>query len=110
MSADHRRVEDLSDEDYTLINNTLASLNTLGIYYRRRYFRRRDVLDLWAVPVARLLRAAEPFLAYRDEEVGTRIWPELRAFAMDAERHLERQGINLKAIGTRTTGSPNPDV
>jgi hypothetical protein len=110
MSAKHTRVEDLSDDDYILINNALASLNNIGIYYRRRYVRRKDVLELWALPVVRLLRAAEPFLAHRDELVGTRTWPELRAFALDAGKYLQRQGVDVKAVETRVTESPNPDV
>ena len=110
MSARRTRVEDLSDDDYVLVNNALASLNNLGIYYRRRYVRRKDILELWALPVVRLLRAAEPFLAHRDGLVGTRTWPELRSFASDAENYLQRQGVDVKAVETRVTESPNPDV
>jgi hypothetical protein len=110
MSAKHKRIEDLSDDDYVLVNNTLASLNSLAMYYRRRYVRRKDILELWALPVARLLRAAEPFLAHRDELAGTRTWPELRGFASDAEKYLRRQGVDIKAVETRVTESPNPDV
>jgi hypothetical protein len=110
MSANHARVEDLGDADYVLINNALASLNTLGIYYRRRYVRREDVLELWALPVVRLLRAAEPFLDHRDELAGTRTWPQLRAFAVDAEKYLQRQGVDVKAVETHVTELPNPGV
>jgi hypothetical protein len=110
MNTKHGRVEDLSDDDYVSINNALASLNNLGIYYRRRYVRRKDMLELWALPVVRLLRAAEPFLAHRDELAGTRTWPELRMFALHAEKYLHRQGVNVKAVETRVTESPNPDV
>jgi hypothetical protein len=110
MSAKHTRVEDLSDDDYVLVNNVLASLNNLGLYYRRRYVRRKDILELWALPVVRLLRAAEPFLAHRDELAGTHTWPELRAFALDAEKYLQRQGVDVKAVRAHVTESPNPDV
>jgi hypothetical protein len=109
-SAKHTSVEDLSDDDFILINNALASLNTLGIYYRRRYVRRKDLLELWAVPVVRLLQAAKPFLDHRDELAGTRTWPELRALALDAEKYLQRRGTDVKAVETRVTESPNPDV
>jgi len=74
MSEKHRKAEDLNEDEYVSINNALSSLNNLGIYYRRRYIRRKDILELWALPVVRLLRAAEPFLAHRDELAGTR-WP-----------------------------------
>jgi hypothetical protein len=107
MSAKHTRVEDLSDDEYDLINYALASLNALGIYHRRRYVRRDDLLELWALPVVRLLRAAEPFLVHRDELAGRYTWPELRAFALDAERYLERRGVNVKALEEGVTESPN---
>jgi hypothetical protein len=110
MSTKHRKVKDLSDDEYVSINNALASLNTLGIYYRRRYVRRKDILELWALPVVRLMRAAEPFLAYRDELTGTSTWPELRSFALDAEKYLQRQGVDVKAVETRATESANPDL
>jgi hypothetical protein len=110
MSTKQRRVEDLSDDDYVSINNTLASLNNLGIYYRRRYVRREDLLELWALPVVRLMRAAEPFLAHRDELAGTRTWPELRTFALAAEKYLQRQGVEVKAVETRVTESPDSNV
>jgi len=32
MSEKHRRVEDLSEDEYVSINNVLGSLNSLGIY------------------------------------------------------------------------------
>jgi hypothetical protein len=109
MSEKHRKVEDLSEDEYVSINNALSSLNNLGIYYRRRYIRRKDILELWALPVVRLLRAAEQFLAHRDELAGTR-WPELRTFALDAERYLQRHGVGVKAVGTRVAESSNPDL
>jgi hypothetical protein len=110
MSTKQKRVEDLSDDDYVSINNALASLNNLGIYYRRRYVRREDLLELWALPVVRLMRAAEPFLAHRVELAGTRTWPELRTFALAAEKYLQRQGVEVKAVETRVTESPDSNV
>ena len=66
----------------------------------------KDILELWALPVVRLLRAAEPFLAHRDELAGTHTWPELRAFAMDAENYLQRQGMDVKEVKARVAESP----
>ena len=109
MSDEHTSVKDLSDDDFDLINYALASLNTLGMYYRRRYVRRKDVLELWAIPVVRLMQAAEPFLDHRDEVAGRRVWPDLRAFASDAKKYLDQRGVAVKAVEGRVE-SPNPDV
>src|SRR6266567_209788 len=77
MKETQIRVEDISEEDYLLINNALAALNVLGIYYRRRYIRRKDVLELWAVPVLRAVLAGQAIMARRDTENGMPIWPHL---------------------------------
>jgi hypothetical protein len=56
------------------------------------------VLDFWAVPLVRLLPAAEPFLAHRDSfsEQG-QTWPELHALAGDARKYLRRTGREAEA-------------
>lgn len=92
MSESGKRVEDLSDQDYELVNNALASLNTLGLYYRRRYVPRAALLELWAETLVRLMRPAEPFLAHRDAiRVGS-IWPHLRVLAEDSRKYLRKHG------------------
>lgn len=58
-------VEHLSDE-FVLIINAFAALNVLAIYYRRRYVRRKDALELWASTVNRVLISGEEFLNTRD--------------------------------------------
>jgi hypothetical protein len=91
MKETQARVEDLSDDDYVLINNALASLNVLGIYYQRRYVRRRDALELWGVQILRVLLAGEVFIAYRDVEQRMRSWPQLHVMAKDARKYAQRQ-------------------
>ncbi len=66
MSESGRAVEDLSDEDYDQANNALASLNTLGISYKHRYLRQKDLLETWADTILRLLRPTEKFLVHRN--------------------------------------------
>jgi hypothetical protein len=56
---------------------------------------------MWADTVLRLMAAAELFLAYRDEMIGRRIWPDLRTFVLAAEQYLRRKGVELKAVQTR---------
>lgn len=96
MSSRRMQVEDLSDDEYVLINNALAALNVMGSYCQRRYIRRRDVLQFWAEPVLRLMPAADAFLAHRASFGSHRTWPELRAFAADAQQYVQRRGIDVR--------------
>jgi|HubBroStandDraft_6_1064221.scaffolds.fasta_scaffold942699_1 hypothetical protein len=84
-------VEDLSEEQYALINNVLATLNLLGIYYEGGYVSRKDVLRFFALTVVRLMPAAETYLAHRDQLVGTVSWPELRALADDSAKFVRHR-------------------
>ncbi|MDX6389267.1 MAG: hypothetical protein QOJ73_330 [Streptosporangiaceae bacterium] len=99
MTETRVRVEDLSEDDYVSINNALASLNVLGIYYQRRYVRRKDALELWGLPVVRALLAGDTFIAHRDAEQGMNSWPQLRAFAEDARKYAQRQGVTVQVSG-----------
>jgi hypothetical protein len=103
MSESGRLVEDLSDDDYELVNNALASLNTLGIYYQRRYVPRPPLLELYAETVLRLMRPAGPFLAHRDALRGRQQWPQLLVLAEEARKYLRRRGIDPAKVeaGTR---------
>ena len=90
MSEKKTQVEDLGADDYELINNSLAALDVLGIYYKRRYIRRKDALEIWAAQVLRVVRAAQPFLKHRDALSRGSTWPHLLAFAEDAQSYIER--------------------
>jgi hypothetical protein len=48
----------------------LASFNTIGFLYRKRYVPRSDVVDLWGLTTVRAYRAAEEvgFIALRDAQ------------------------------------------
>ena len=92
-------VKDLSNDEYVLINNALASLNLLAIYYQRGYVRRKDVLELWALPVVRALLAGEAFLAHRDaEQGGVPIWQQLREFGKDSEKYAQRVRMTIRPV------------
>lgn len=99
------RPEALDEGERTSINNALVSLDAMGIYHRRRYFRRKDLLELWALTVVRLVRAAEPFMTYSDALVGADSLPALRAFAVDAEQYLADRGMSIKPIDCRPADS-----
>jgi len=92
-------VKDLSAEDYLAINNALAALNVLAIYYLRRYVPRKDVLELWALPVLRALLAGDAFLAHRDAQQGTPIWPQLRKLGKDAKQYAQRERVSIQISG-----------
>jgi hypothetical protein len=97
-------VNDLSEDEYVLINNALASLNLLAIYYQRGYVRRKDVLGLWALPVARALLAGDAFLAHRDaEQGGVPIWQQLRDFGKDSEKYVQRAGMTIRSVDGPTS-------
>jgi hypothetical protein len=89
MNEQHRKVADLTDEEYEAINNALSILNVECFYYARRYISRQDMLENWAHSIARVYEAAEPFVAYRDAQTaGARNWPALHKFAADARAYL----------------------
>ncbi|WP_037864968.1 hypothetical protein, partial [Streptomyces sp. NRRL S-340] len=44
MAATGRSVDDLTADEYEAINNALAYLDVLGVYYNNRYIRREDVM------------------------------------------------------------------
>jgi hypothetical protein len=96
MGDQHKRVEDLTPDEYDKINNAIAALDVMAVYYKRKYIPREPMLEFWAEPVLRLMRAAEPFLSHRDRDwlgtTGRRTWPALHAFADDARKYLERTG------------------
>jgi hypothetical protein len=83
------RVEYLSDE-FFLIINAFAALNVLAIYYEQRYVSRKNVLELWASTIDRVLTSGNDFLTTRDASNGSPNWPQLRALGKDARRCVER--------------------
>jgi hypothetical protein len=104
----HKGVSDLDADEFDLINNALAGMNTMAFYYRRRYVPRKAAMEFWAGPVVGLLEAGEQFLAYRDTQRkdGREQWPELRAFGEAARRHLRKQRQNEARVadGQRSLG------
>lgn len=110
MSENNREVSDLTDEEYSLINSALASLDVAAMYWERRYMPRDAFLEAWAQPLVSLMRSARAFLAHRDalpggctcngwparqattcaHTAGTSADPEARAPAPDAGRHQGR--------------------
>lgn len=104
-------VADLATDQRAQINHTLSSTSVASFYYTRRYIRRPDMIAQWGQLLADVCDSTEPFFAYRDAEVGGRIWPELRTFAVDARRQGPRGGCAvpvLERLGKRPLGSEPP--
>lgn len=83
MSEKGLTPQDLSAEEFRLVNHSLAMLDALGFLYVRRYIAQSDALDLWGATTARAYVAAEScgFIALRDIQHQEPIWPYLRQFA-----------------------------
>jgi len=105
MSEEGNRVNDLSDEEYELVNSALASLDTLGVYYQHRYVPRAALLELWAEPLLRLLGPAEPFLTHRDALRGGSTWPHLHVLAEDARKYLRKRGKDPAVVEASGRGA-----
>jgi hypothetical protein len=107
MASTGRSVEDLEADEYESINNALAYLDVLGIYYKNRYVRRQDVMEIWALPLVRLMQAAQPFLEHRDTDQGSPIWPRLRTLTTEAQLYLDRHHLTVRPV-TLTSSSQEP--
>ncbi|MEU9521763.1 hypothetical protein [Streptomyces sp. NPDC048224] len=83
-----RDVESLTPEQYELANRALASLDIAGFYCAKKYISEKDFLDLWAPALVTLGRAAGPFLAFRDAQRPTPVWPYYRRLTEKAEQRL----------------------
>ena len=57
-------VSDVEDAKREQIKNFLEFLDSVAIYYRRRYIPGDAPLQMWVVLLLRLMPAAERFMAY----------------------------------------------
>jgi hypothetical protein len=99
MLEKQRSIDDLSSDEHRLINNTLSMYNLLGMYYQRRYVRRGDVLELWAVALVRMAPASQMFLDHRADQVGARNFQALRMMQADAHHYLDHRQISPRIPG-----------
>jgi|HubBroStandDraft_5_1064220.scaffolds.fasta_scaffold71487_2 hypothetical protein len=106
MASAGVNIDDLTSEQYTQMNNAFATLNVLSIYYQRRYLRRKDVLALFALNVARIYRDGEAFLSHRRAFAGITPWPELDALAEDATTYLQRRGFGQERTSSEDFPEP----
>src|SRR5215211_384826 len=59
MSENDRKPEDLSTEEFRLVNHSLASLDVMGFLFSRRYIPQEDALALWGPTAVRAFTAGE---------------------------------------------------
>lgn len=123
MSREGTQVEALGPEDREQISHTLAFLDSMAIYCQRRYIPRMPLLQMWAVPVLRIMPAAEGFIAWRDAEAGpgARTWPELGWFKGIAVEYVRKKGqqgevgevwdaVSSEPHQTTKSTPPSPDA
>ena len=55
----------LPDGEWRDIERAISAYNALGLYIAKRYIKERDVMDIWAEPIYRAWKAAQPYLTYR---------------------------------------------
>ena len=77
----------LGPERFRAINHALASADMMGYLFYRGHVPRGDAYALWGITLVRVHRTAEQsgFLALRDNQFGTTIWPYLAHFAACVE-------------------------
>lgn len=88
MCEHGRSPQDLSDAEFRSVNNALAWLEFMAMLAERRYIPRKDALASWGLTSMRTVEAAERsgFLALRDTQQGSTVWPYIRKFAATARQ------------------------
>ncbi|BDH07932.1 MULTISPECIES: hypothetical protein [Streptomyces] len=101
-------VAELSPEDYAVVNRAFAAFDVVGLYCHKGYVSEKDILELWAVPLARMKHAGAEFLAYRDSQVAGMIptWPRYRRLADRAEAYLRAKGVDVAGLTAPTPPVP----
>ena len=94
--TDEESVESLSDNEWRDIDRALATYSALGLYIANGYVKERDVMDLWARPICRAWKAAQPYIAYRERLQGSSSWKYFGFLAERAQQELSRTGGDLE--------------
>ncbi|MEU4108705.1 hypothetical protein [Streptomyces sp. NPDC027717] len=100
-------VAELSPADYAVVNRAFAAFDVVGLYCHKGYVSEKDVLELWALPLARMKHAGAAFLEYRDSQVaGIPTWPRYRRLADRAEAYLRGRGVDVARLTASTPSVP----
>lgn len=105
--TDEDSVERLTDYEWRDINRALATYNALGLYLANGYVRERDVMDIWAPSICRAWKAAQPYIAYREQLQGYRPWKYFAFLAEKAQQEMARRGDDIELKVWRRQGETN---
>jgi hypothetical protein len=94
--VDEDSVKRLSDNEWRDIDRALSAYNALGLYIVKRYVKESDVMDLWAAPICKAWKAAQPYIAYRQRLGDSHAWKYLGFLAERARREISRTGGDLE--------------
>jgi hypothetical protein len=94
--TDEKSIDLLSDQEYLEVNRALITYNALGLYVKNGYVKEQDAMELWAMPIYRAWRAAQPFIAHRETSHGPHPWIYFEFLAQQAEKDLVRKGVPLQ--------------
>jgi hypothetical protein len=92
MGEKAQRPEDLTRDEFVIVNHALASFDMLGYLFYRRLVPRPDVVAMWGTTAMRACRVAQDtgILAMRDEQNQMQVWPYLRYLAA----WMDARGVN----------------
>jgi hypothetical protein len=94
--TDEDSVERLSDGEWRDVDRALSTYNALGLYIAHRYVKERDVMDLWAEPIFKAWKAAQPYIAYRKRLGDPNPWKYLDFLKERAVREISRTDGDLE--------------
>lgn len=89
---DKDSIEHLSDNEWRDIDRALSAYNALGLYIAKGYVKESDVMDLWAAPISKAWKAAQPYLTYREHLGDPNPWKYLSFLAERAQQEISRTG------------------
>jgi hypothetical protein len=93
--TDEASVEHLNVHDFRDVNRAITAYNMLALYVKNQYVDERDVMDMWAIPIYRAWRVAQPFITYREHAHGYNPWPYFELLAQKSKEELIRKGENI---------------
>lgn len=94
--TDEDSVKRLPDGEWRDIERAISAYNALGLYIAKRYIKERDVMDIWAEPIYRAWKAAQPYLTYRMRLDGYNAWKYFDYLADRAGQKISRAGGDLE--------------
>ncbi|MCB0906152.1 MAG: hypothetical protein KDB63_03420 [Nocardioidaceae bacterium] len=104
--ADQQWWHTASDEEIDRINRAIAVLDIASYYYSNHYISRRAFQQIWGIAVVRVWVAAAPFVTWRREMEGSRVFQHLeRAHgSLTASLSISPDGSRIRPPSRRGSG------